>query len=73
MIYERLLIASRLKEARQRLNMTQHEAAKRSYCSLRQLNRIEKGEREITASLLLLFCRLYELEPNDVLGWDSKP
>lgn len=71
MIYERLMIASRLREARLRRGFTQTEVAGRCYICPRQLIRIEKGQRDVPASLLLGLCRLYGIAPNEMLDWGT--
>lgn len=69
MIYERLMIASRLREARLRRGLTQLEVAAKCFVCQRQLIRIEKGQRDVPASLLLGLCRLYGVEPNEMMNW----
>lgn len=62
---------TRIVESRQRKGLTQQKAAECLGIQQQQLSRYEKGTNEIPVRYLVELCKLYEVTPNWVLGWEE--
>lgn len=58
-------------ESRQKKGLTQQEAAAALGLQQQQLSRYEQGKNELPIRYLIELCKLYEVTPNWILGWDE--
>ena len=61
--------ASILKDAREKLGMTQQQTADKARIQLRQYQRFESGERNLTSSSFNIACSVLEALQIDVAGF----
>lgn len=60
---------NKLKELRLKKNFTQEYVAKFMGISQAQYNKHETGKSILNANQILKLCELYNVSPNDLLGW----
>jgi transcriptional regulator with XRE-family HTH domain len=60
-------LGSRLREARERLELTQEEVAQRSGVHATEVSRIEAGKRDPQVSTLLRLAKAVEVKPSQLL------
>lgn len=73
MINERTDLASRLKEAREYLGLSQQEVASTLKISRSAISLIESGQRRVDSVELKAFARLYQRPVSFFTGEDSEP
>jgi len=61
--------ATVLKTARDKLGMTQQQVADKAYIQLRQYQRFESGERNLTSSSFNIACNVLEALQLDIVGF----
>lgn len=59
----------RLKERRESLGLTQQELAKKVGKSLRTIQSWERGESYPNAEFVVVLCKIFDIDPNELLGW----
>ena len=59
----------RLKERRESLGLTQQELAKKVGKSFRTIQSWERGESYPNAEFVVVLCRIFDIDPNELLGW----
>ena len=64
-------IGRRLADIRKERGLGQTDAAAELGVAQSMVSRIERGEVRMHAELLAHFARLYDVTPNDILGFDS--
>ena len=62
-----IIMAKKLKEARERMKLSQGEVAETMQMSRRKLQSIEAGEATITAEEIFEFARLYKVDVRKLL------
>jgi transcriptional regulator with XRE-family HTH domain len=60
-------LGSRLREARERLGLTQEQVAERSGVHATEVSRIEAGKRDLQVSTLRRLAEAVELKPGQLL------
>lgn len=58
-----------LKDARQKLGLTQQQVATKARLQLRQYQRFENGERELSSSSFNIACRVIEALGMNIAGY----
>ena len=61
--------AAVLKKAREKLGMTQQQVANKARIQLRQYQRFESGERNLTSSSFNIGCSVLEALEIDIMGF----
>lgn len=70
MTYQHMLSeATILKNAREKLGMTQQQVADKAQIQLRQYQRFESGERKLTSSSFSIGCSVLEALSIDIMGF----
>lgn len=64
-------IGERLAEVRKDRGLGQVDVAEQLGVAQSMVSRVERGEIRMHAELLAHFARLYDVTPNDILGFDS--
>lgn len=59
----------RLKERRESLGLTQQELAKKVGKSFRTIQSWERGESYPNAEFVIVLCKIFDIDPNELLGW----
>ena len=59
----------RLKERRESLGLTQQELAKKVGKSFRTIQSWERGESYPNAEFVVVLCKIFDIDPNELLGW----
>lgn len=65
-------VGVRIRQLRERLNMSQEDLAVDCNISKRQIGRIERGEINTTLGTLVTIANALELEPKDLLNFSIK-
>jgi transcriptional regulator with XRE-family HTH domain len=65
------IIATKLKKLRKEHNLSQEQVADTLHITQSTYARIEKGETNSWASYITPLCKLYHIEPQDLLKQDS--
>lgn len=66
-------IGNRIKTLREALGLTQEELAKKvGYTSKSSVNKVEKGEVDISQSKIELFAQALNTTPAELMGWEIK-
>jgi transcriptional regulator with XRE-family HTH domain len=63
-------ISTQLKRYRKLSGMTQKEVAKRTGLNEKNISNWERGYVEPDIEMIAIFCRLYDVSPNDMFEWD---
>jgi len=66
-------IGKKLKKLRSSVYMEQEIVAKVLGVPRTAISAIENGQREISVTELMTFCKLFRISPNEILGWGSVP
>lgn len=67
-----LNIGERIRECREKLDMTQDELAKLTgYRSRSSINKIEKGGNDLPQSKIVIFAKVLKITPSYLMGWES--
>ena len=61
--------ATILKKAREKLGLTQQQVADKAHIQLRQYQRFESGERNLTSSSFSIGCSVLEALEIDIVGF----
>lgn len=64
---------SRFKALREKVRLPQDVVARALEIPRSAVSAFELGERDISASELILLCRIYRVSPNEILGWAEEP
>ena len=64
-------IGGMLRNARDKKGIPQSDMAKASGMSKNHISRIERGESKASVELLLVYCGVLEVTPNDILGYGN--
>ena len=64
-------VGSRIKESRKCTNMTQAEVAKLLRMTQQQYSRFENGVFELSYSVLIQICKLFDVSADYILGLDD--
>jgi len=67
----RIQVGARLKESRKTVGMTQSDAAKRLYMTQQQYSRFENGIFELNYEQIVFLCKLYDISPNFLFGFEE--
>lgn len=59
----------RLKERRESQGLTQQELAKKVGKSFRTIQSWERGESYPNAEFVVVLCKIFDIDPNELLGW----
>ncbi|MBQ0090306.1 MAG: helix-turn-helix transcriptional regulator [Prevotellaceae bacterium] len=66
-------IGERIRTIRERRNMSQLELAEAvGYKTASAINKIEMGLRDLSQSKIKLFAEALNIEPSELMGWDSQ-
>ena len=65
-------IGLRIRLRRVELGLSQAELGKRLGISFQQIQKYEKGVNRISGARFVELCRLLQVEPNYLLGWQGK-
>lgn len=62
---------AKLQEARKKAGYSQYDVAEKLNIPQPQISRYEQEKNELPIRYLIEFCRLYNVTPNWVLGWEE--
>lgn len=62
----------KLKQFRQKFNLTQQAAAESIGIDQRQWNRYENGKNELPIRYLKMICTLYKISADEILGLEEE-
>lgn len=65
-------IGTKIKKLRESLKLTQEELAKKvGYTSKSSVNKVEKGEVDLSQSKIELFAKALGTTPSELMGWEK--
>ncbi len=66
------IVGNNIKEARKFKGLTQIQFAKKLNMSQQQYSRFENGIFELNYSQILTICKLLDITPNEIFGYDAQ-
>jgi transcriptional regulator with XRE-family HTH domain len=70
---EKMVLSSKLKEARKNAKLTQGSVSSLTGFSNTTISNWETGVSRPDVDSLALLCRVYRVNPNELLEWDNEP